>query len=209
MPAPQSERRKKQESSCSPVFAFRLRRPASPFLAEIRQAEACGGLILALGAHARDDEHEDRDDIGDHLIELLNGEVHTRRQEDMQDIQSAEEERGKHADVRLPDREDDERDGEPATVAEGVVRPDAAGVVHDVVQSAEPGDHAADTGGDVLILVDVDAGGIGRLRVFADGAQVCSSRTVYLQTSNFEGSLWLSSRNLPQNRFPSHLCLLP
>ena len=90
----------------------------------------------------------------------------------MQDIQSAEEEGREHANVRLPDREDDERDGKPAAVAEGVVRPDAAGVVHDVVQSAEAGDHAADAGGDVLILVDVDAGSVGRLRVFADGAQV-------------------------------------
>ena len=90
----------------------------------------------------------------------------------MQDIQSAEEEGREHADVRLPDRKDDERDGKPAAVAERIVGPDAAGVVHDVVQSAEAGDHAADAGGDVLILIDVDAGSVGRLRIFADGAQV-------------------------------------
>ena len=107
----------------SPVFAFRLRRPASPFLAEIRQAEACRGLIFALGAHARDDEHDDRDDIGDHLVQFLDSEVRAARQEDVQDIQSAEEEGREHADVRLPDREDDERDGKPAAVAEGGVRP--------------------------------------------------------------------------------------
>lgn len=76
----------------SPVFAFRLRRPASPFLAEIRQAEACGGLIFALGTYARDDEHDDRDDIGDHLVQFLDGEVRAARQEDVQDVQAAEEE---------------------------------------------------------------------------------------------------------------------
>lgn len=66
--------------------------PYLPFFSEIRQAEACGGLIFALGTHARDDEHDDRDDIGDHLVQFLDGEVRAARQEDVQDVQAAEEE---------------------------------------------------------------------------------------------------------------------
>ena len=90
----------------------------------------------------------------------------------MQDVKTAEQERGQHADVRAPHREDDERDGKPAAVAEGVGRPDALGVVHDVVQSAETGDHRARAGGDVFIARHIHAGGVGRIRALAHGAQV-------------------------------------
>ena len=71
-----------------------------------------------------------------------------------------------------PDGEDDQRDGQPAAVAEGVVGPHAVGVVHDVVQTAQTRDHGADAGGQVLVLGDVDAGGVGSGRALAHGAQV-------------------------------------
>ena len=90
----------------------------------------------------------------------------------MHDVQSAEEKRRKHAHIGPPHRKDDQRDREPAAVAEGVVGPDARGIVHDIVQSAEPGDHRADAGGGVFVAADIDARGVRRVGVFSHGAQV-------------------------------------
>ena len=142
------------------------------FFSEIRQTQRHGGLILALVAHTGADEDDYRDEVGQHFVQLLNGEIAAGGDEDIEDVQPAEEDGGQHAETRPPDREDNEGNGEPAPVAEGVVRPDAAGVIHHVVQPAEAGDHAADAGGFVLIFVDIDTGGVGRVRAFADGAQV-------------------------------------
>ena len=119
---------------------------ALSFLTEVGQTKRLGRLILALFAQRDHDQHDQRDDIRQHLVKLLDGEVGAAGNEDVQNVAAAEENGGQNAHVRTPDREDDQRDGEPAAVAEGVVRPDAAGVVHDVIQAAESGDHAADAG---------------------------------------------------------------
>ena len=153
-------------------------RSGLPLLSEIGQSQACRGLALALVAQAGEDQHDDGDDVGEHLVELLHGQVHAGGNVHVQDVQPAEEEGGQHADVRPPYREDDQRDGQPAAVAEGVVGPYAAGVVHDVVEAAEAGDHAADAGGRVLVAPDVDAGSIRRVGVLTHGAQVQSEARV-------------------------------
>ena len=134
--------------------------------------ERCGRLILALLAQRHDDQNDQRDDVGEHLVELLDGKIGTGGDEDVEDVESAEENGRQHADIRTPDRENDQRNGEPAAVAEGVVRPHAAGVVHDVVQTAETRDHAADAGGKVLVLCHVDTGGVCRCSALTHGAQV-------------------------------------
>ena len=106
-----------------------------PFFSEVCQTKGGGGLVLTLVAHAGDDEDDYRDDVRQHLIQLFYCEIHAAGDEDVQDIQAAEQERGDDADVRTPDREDDQRDGEPAAVAERVVRPDAAGMTNAVPTS--------------------------------------------------------------------------
>ena len=90
----------------------------------------------------------------------------------MQDVQSAKEDGGQHAGVRPPDGEDDQGDGQPPSVAEGVVGPDAVGVVQHVVEAAEARDHAAHAGGHVLVLDHVDAGGVRRSGAFTDSPQM-------------------------------------
>ena len=90
----------------------------------------------------------------------------------MENVQSAEEERGENADVRTPHGEDNERDSEPAAVTEAVIGPYAAGIVHHIIESAETGDHAAGAGGDILIFCDVDARRVRRVGVFAHGTKL-------------------------------------
>ena len=147
------------------VFACAL-----PFLSEVREPEALGGLVFLLAPDGGDDQHDDRDDVGEHLVELLVR--HAGGDEQVEDVQPAEEDAGEDGDVGTPDREDDQRDGQPAAVAEGVVAPHAAGVVHDVVQTAEARDHAADAGRAVLVAGDVQSRGVRGGRALADGAEV-------------------------------------
>ena len=85
---------------------------------------------------------------------------------------SAEKDGAENADVRLPNSEDNQRDGEPASVAKAVVGPNAAGVVHNVVKTAETCDHAADACSAVLVPSNVYAGSIRSSRIFTDSAQV-------------------------------------
>ena len=92
----------------------------------------------------------------------------------MQDIQSAKQEGGNNPQVRPPDREDNQGDCQPAAVTERVVAPDAAGIVHDIVQAAESGDHAADTGCRILIPIYADAGCVRRSRILTHCTQVQS-----------------------------------
>ena len=43
--------------------------------AEVAQTQRCGRLILALLAQRHDDQNDQRDDVGEHLVELLDGKV--------------------------------------------------------------------------------------------------------------------------------------
>ena len=84
----------------------------------------------------------------------------------IQDIQSAEKEGCEYADIRSPDGEDDQCDGKPASVTKGIVGPDAAGIIHYIVQSAQTCDHTSHAGSDVFVPGYVDTGcicGIGTL----------------------------------------------
>ena len=148
-------------------------RAGLPFFSEVREAEGLGGLILALVAGAGDYEDNKSNHVGDHLVKLLELHVvHGNGQVEIDDIKPAEEEGGPDCPVRAPDREDDESDGEPAAVAEGVVGPYAAGVVHDVEEAAETGYHAADAGREVFIAGNVDAGGVSGGGVFTDRSEM-------------------------------------
>ena len=89
----------------------------------------------------------------------------------MDNVQAAEQERADDGQIRSPKGEDYEGNRQPAAVTEAVTRPNAACVVHDVVQTAESGNHTAETGGNVFVTVYIDAGGIGRCRIFTDRAE--------------------------------------
>src|SRR5699024_12822996 len=61
-----------------------------------------------------------------------------------------------------PGGEDDQGHGQPARGLDGAVSgPGARDVVHGVIQSAQAGDARADTGRQILVAGDVDAGGVG------------------------------------------------
>ena len=71
-----------------------------------------------------------------------------------------------------PQSEDDQGDGEPAQGLNGLIGLGRARVVHDVEQTAQTRDAAADDGGTVLVGVHVDAHGIGGGGVLTHGAEV-------------------------------------
>lgn len=131
-----------------------------------------GRIVLPFFLHGNDDKNKDRDHVGEHFVKLLHREIHAGRDEHMENVQSAEEERSENADVRTPHGEDNERDSEPAAVTEAVIGPYAAGIVHHVIESAETGDHAAGAGGDIFIFCDVDARRVRRVGVFAHGTKL-------------------------------------
>ena len=64
-----------------------------PFFAEISQTEGSRGLGFALAAHAYDDEDEDGNEVGDHLVEAL-GAFHVRCAEELREevVEPVEEE---------------------------------------------------------------------------------------------------------------------
>ena len=143
-----------------------------PLLAEVAQTQACRRLLFLVVPQAGDHQHHHGDHIGQHLVQLLHGHLGAGGDVQIQNVQAAEQNGGQDADIGTPDGEDDQGDGQPAPVAEGVVGPHAAGVVHHIVQAAQARDHAADAGGQVLIPGDVDAGGVGGRGAFTHGPQV-------------------------------------
>ena len=129
------------------------------------------GLAFSAVADAYDDENDDGNDVRSHLEKLLNAYAEVRDVV-VNNEKSAEKDGAENADVRLPNSEDNQRDGEPASVAKAVVGPNAAGVVHNVVKAAKTGNHTADAGCKVFVFADVDAGGIRGGGIFAYGAEV-------------------------------------
>ena len=134
---------------------------------EVGHTQAFGGLVLPLVAHGGQHQHQNGHKIGKHFVQLLHRQVGARGNEQIQNVQSAEKNGAENAHIGTPDGEDYQGNGQPAPIAEGIVGPDAAGVVHDVVQAAQAGDHAAQTGGDELIPADVNARRVRGGRAFA------------------------------------------
>ena len=158
-----------------------------PLLSEVAEAQTCRRLLFLVVAQAGDHQHHHGDHIRQHLVQLLHGHLAAGGDVQIQDVQAAEQDGGQDADIGTPDGEDHQGDGQPAAVAEGVVGPHAAGVVHHVVQAAETGDHAAHAGGQVLIPGDVDAGGVGGGGAFAHGAQVQAGAGVLQEIGGQQG----------------------
>ena len=143
-----------------------------PLLAEIGKSQCCGGLIFAFFADTDRNQHDDGHHVRKHFDQCL-GTASKPRNVEVRDVKSAEQEGAEDAGCRIPQGEDDQRNGKPAAVAEAVARPHL-GVVHNVVQSAQPRNGAADAGGQVLIARDVDARRVRRCRALAHRAQVQS-----------------------------------
>ena len=158
-----------------------------PLLSEVAEAQTCRRLLFHVVAQAGDHQHHHGDHIRQHLVQLLHGHLAAGGDVQIQDVQAAEQDGGQDTDIGTPDGEDHQGDGQPAAVAEGVVGPHAAGVVHHVVQAAETGDHAAHAGGQVLIPGDVDAGGVGGGGAFTHGAQVQAGAGVLQEIGGQQG----------------------
>jgi len=158
-----------------------------PFLSEVAEAQACRRLLFLVVPQAGDHQHHHGDHIRQHLVQLLHGHLAAGGDVQIQDVQAAEQDGGQDTDIGTPDGEDHQGDGQPAAVAESVVGPHAAGVVHHVVQAAETGDHAAHAGGQVLIPGNVDTGGVGGGGAFAHGAQVQAGPGVLQEIGGQQG----------------------
>ena len=143
-------------------------------------------MILAFLPDGGDDQREDGDNVGQHLQDRDH--MHLQIEIVEKDIQRAEEIGSRNGKRRTPDGEDDDRDGEPSAVAESVVRPDAAGIVHHEEESAESRDHPAHARGNVLIFRYVNTGGVGCGRVFPDRAQMQSHARLFQNEGGDDGN---------------------
>ena len=93
-----------------------------PFFAEVGEAKACGRLILAFASHAGHHQNDQGYHVRDHLVKLLIFHVlHSGGNVEIQDVESTKQEGCQNADIRTSDRKDDQCDGKPASVSEGVV----------------------------------------------------------------------------------------
>lgn len=63
----------------------------SAFFAEIRKTEAFRRLIGALVAHTAENKHDDRDNVRKHLVKFLDGKICSRRDVNVEDIKTAEQ----------------------------------------------------------------------------------------------------------------------
>ena len=96
-----------------------------------------------------------------------------RRQKLIEPIEQTEQVRTPDGVERLPCREDDQRNGQPAERFD--LRcgcPNALIVIQHIIKAAEAGDTRAEAGGQIFVLRDADAGGVRSRGVFADGAQI-------------------------------------
>lgn len=143
----------------------------SAFFSEIGDAQTGGRLVFLSAAQRDGDQDDQREQIRQHLEDLIRA-VEQAGDQEIQPGEDAEQVRAPDAAQRLPRCEDDQRDGQPAERLDGGAGlPEAIDVFHDVERAAEAGDTGADAGGEILELVDVQAGSVCGRGVFADGAE--------------------------------------
>ena len=92
----------------------------------------------------------------------------------MENIKITKEERCKNTYIGAPNGEDNQRNGKPTSVTKGIICPNTACVVHNIVKTAETCHHASNTGSQIFVPVDIDAGGISGAGIFAYSAQMQS-----------------------------------
>ena len=128
-------------------------------------------LVFPLVLDAGHDKHQDGYHIRCHGDELLYRGAEARYK-DAADIETAEKEGAEDAEHRLPKGEDNDGNSQPAPVAEAVVGPGTAGVVHDPVEASQSCNNSSDNGRKVLVLGYIYTGGIGSGRVLAHSPHV-------------------------------------
>ena len=161
-------------------FGFTKKVKGLPLFTEVILPEMCGRKSFLLFFDADEDQYQKRHNIRRHLEqflclhrELRNGEEENLLAADVvvNDVHAAEDKGTDDGKARSPKGEDNEGNGKPSAVAETVARPYARSVVHDVIKSAESGDHAAETGGNIFVTVYVNAGCIRGGGIFADSTK--------------------------------------
>ena len=78
----------------------------SAFLAEVGETEGRRGLILPLFTQGHDDQHDQSDDVGQHLVQLLDSHLCAGGQIDVQNVQTTKQDGGQNTDIGTPDGED-------------------------------------------------------------------------------------------------------
>ena len=109
--------------------------------------------------------------IRNHFIQLLKFHmIHSCRDVQVENVQTTKEDGGKNGNHRTPDGKNNQRDGQPASVTEGIVGPDTAGIVHDIIKAAQTCDHTAHTGSHIFIPCHTDTGCICRSGILSHGS---------------------------------------
>ena len=93
-------------------------------------------------------------------------------------VERAENERTEDCEVGLPQREDNQRDGKPADGVDGVF-PVAAEVIHDIAETAETCNAAAENRCNVAVFGNAYACCVRSCGVFSDRAQVKSRSRLF------------------------------
>jgi len=141
------------------------------FFSEVVNSKALRRLMLSLFTHTCDYKHDDGYHVGKHLEELLCFGAESLNIV-IRIAESTEEECADYSHRGLPKREDNKCDCHPSSIAEGVVRPNARSIGHNVLKSAESCDGTTDTGSNVSVSCNVYACGVCCCRVLADRAEI-------------------------------------
>src|SRR5699024_6243252 len=118
-----------------------------------------------------------QNDDGNYIRQRLENFLHASSQSgdvQIQDVESAEKESSPYSVQRFPQSEDYKGNRKPSSVAEAVIRPGSAGVLHNKVQTAQTRKACADAGGKIFILRNVDSRRVRGRRAFSDRAEIQS-----------------------------------
>src|SRR5699024_1612271 len=133
---------------------------------EVGKSQSCRGLVFLLLTEAGDYQNDD----GNYIRQRLENFLHASSQSGdvkIQDVESAEKESSPYSVQRFPQSEDYKGNRKPSSVAEAVIRPGSAGVLHNEVQAAQTRKTCADAGGKIFILRNVDSRRVRGRRAFS------------------------------------------
>ena len=141
------------------------------FFSEVVKPETLWGLMLPLFTHTCNNEHNDCNNIGKHFEKFLGFRTESGNVV-VCVAKSAENEGADNGNRGLPESENNKSNSHPAAVTESVVRPNAAGVSHNVLKTAKTRNSAADTGCGIAVFRNIYTCGVGGGGVFAHGTKI-------------------------------------
>ena len=127
----------------------------SAFFAEVGETQTCRRLVLTLLAQRDGDQHQNGDQIGEHLEQLDILAAQTGNDQ-IDPEQQTEQIAAPDSIERAPGGKDNQCHSQPAQSFDGALAgPGALDVVHGVVKTTHAGDTGADTGCNVLVFCNI------------------------------------------------------